>query len=213
VKPLRPFGDITQKHRAPSFRFALSVVVRASGNEGETEMTSKTVCGNAVTNFLSATRRSRVAVAALAGLAMLASSIQGTNAAQTTQVREVDDPGRIAYESQQTLGAGQNSISFPVVPACHRLVIQHVSGTVDFQTGVSQVDVSAGSLHGQGSSNFFSPLIKHGALFDQLVQLYVDAGDTPNVTVDADRPVSQRSLTLTGYLLDCTAAPCAKIAQ
>ena len=38
---------------------------------------SKSVSGNSAANFLSATRRSRVALAALAGLAVLASSIHG----------------------------------------------------------------------------------------------------------------------------------------
>ena len=100
---------------------------------------SKSVCSNSVANFLSATRRRRAAVAALAGLAILSSSIQGANAAQATQVREVDDPGRIAYESQQSIGAGRDTFIFPVVPAGDRLVIQHVSGLVDFQFDVSDV--------------------------------------------------------------------------
>ena len=205
-------SEIAQKHRAPSFGFALPVVVRASGNEGETEMTSKTVCGNAVTNFLSATRRSRVAVAALAGVAMLASSIQGINAAQTTQVREVDDPGRIAYESEQHLGAEQLTVFFPVVPAGHRLVIQHVSGTVTFQSAVSEVNALV--ISPEGFSAFQPPFTKNITQFDQLVQLYVDAGNTPQVTVAAaDALAAFGELALTGYLLDCTAAPCARIAH
>jgi hypothetical protein len=177
-------------------------------------MTSKTVCGNAVTNFLSATRRSRVAVAALAGLAMLASSIQGTNAAQTTQVREVDDPGRIAYQSEQTLGAGKDTFIFPVVPAGHRLVIQHVSAHVNFQSIVGEVKATVSSR--EGFSAFLPPISRNFTQFDQLVQLYVDAGDGPEVQFEGDAGqtgVSNGFMTLTGYLLDCTVAPCAKIAQ
>ena len=100
---------------------------------------SKTDCSNSAANFLCTARRRRVAVAALAGLSLLASSIQGANAAQATQVREVDDPGRIAYESQQSIGAGQDTFIFPVVPAGDRLAIQHVSGLVDFQFDASEV--------------------------------------------------------------------------
>jgi len=176
---------------------------------------SKSVCSNSVANFLSATRRRRAAVAALAGLAILSSSIQGANAAQATQVREVDDPGRIAYESQQSIGAGRDTFIFPVVPAGHRLVIQHISGEVFFQSIVSEVFVSAGSP--EGGSNFL-PLpsfTRNLTLFDQLVQLYVDAGHRPQVVVEANAniPVLNGFLTLTGYLLDCTVAPCATIAQ
>jgi hypothetical protein len=212
VKPRRPFSDIAQKYRAPSFGSALSVVVRASGNEGETEMTSQTVCGNAVTNLLSATRRSRVAVAALAGFALLGLPIQGAvGAPPVAEVRNVDDPGRIAYESQQQIGARQNSISFPVVPTGHRLVIQHVSGLVDFQSAVSEVNAVVNSP--EGFSAFQPPFTKNITQFDQLVQLYVDAGNTPEVTVAADVPVNFAAVTLTGYLLDCTAAPCARIAH
>src|SRR6516164_6092353 len=105
VNPKRPFGDIVWKHRALRFAFALA---RGPGNpcdEGRTEMTevSKSVCSNSAANLLPATRRSRAGLAALAGLAMLASSIQGANAVQPLPVREVDDPGRIPYESLQTI--------------------------------------------------------------------------------------------------------------
>ena len=176
---------------------------------------SKSACSNSAANFLSATRRSRVALAALAGLVMLASSIQRANAA-ATPVRNVDDPGRIAYENEQGLGAGQDFVVFPKVPAGHRLVIQHVSAELRFQSFVSsqvQVLVSGG---GQASSNFLAPFSKSLAGFDQLVQLYVDAGEAPAVQIVADAGLTQVSsgfLTLTGYLLDCTAAPCATIAH
>ena len=101
---------------------------------------SKSVSGNSAANFLSATRRSRVALAALAGLAVLASSIHGAfPASLVAEVRNIDDPGRIPYESQQNIDAGQDAFIFPVVPAGDRLAIQHVSGLVDFQFDVSEV--------------------------------------------------------------------------
>jgi hypothetical protein len=172
-------------------------------------MTSKTVSGNAVPSLLSTASRSRVVVAALAALSLLASPIHGAIAA--TQVRDVDDPGRIAYESQQSVGAGQDTFIFPAVPAGHRLVIQHVSAIVIFPSVVSEV--TAAVFSPEGFSSFLPPLFLNSTRFDQLVQLYVDAGHGPKVTVSADAPVNNGSVTLTGYLLDCTAAPCAKIAQ
>jgi hypothetical protein len=172
---------------------------------------SKSVCSDAATNFLCATRRRRVALAALAGLAMLASSIQGANAAQATPVREVDDPGRIPYESEQTIGAGQDRFIFPAVPAGHRLVIQHVSAIVIFPSVVSEVTVAVTSP--EGFSSFLPPIFANSIRFDQPVQLYVDAGNSPKVVVSANSAVNTGSATLTGYLLDCTAAPCAAIAH
>jgi hypothetical protein len=208
-----------RRHRAetssPQFRLRPSRGGPGIRFKGETEMTevSKTDCRNAVPNWPSAARRSWVVFAALAGLTILAWPIHQAIGAQATQVRELDDPGRIAYESQQTIGAGQFAFIFSAVPAGHRLVIQHVSGLVFFQSDVSLVNVSAGSPKGQGSSNFLGSFSKNTGQFDQLVQLYVDAGDHPQVNVTADQSVSTGFLTLTGYLLDCTVAPCAKIAK
>jgi len=179
-------------------------------------MTSKYGCDTAATNFLSATRRGRVAVAALVGFAVLASSIQGANAAQATQVREVDDPGRIPYQSSETIGMGQRAFLFPAVPVGHRLVIQHVSAHVNLQSAVTnQVEVSVNASD-NGSSNFLSQFSGKLVEFDQPLQLYVDAGDAPEVVVLVDGGltlVSNAFGTLSGYLLDCTVAPCAKIAK
>ena len=176
---------------------------------------SKTDCGYAAPNFLPTARCGGVLCAALASLAILASPIHGALGAQATPVREVDDPGRIAYESEQSIGAGQDFVFFPKVPAGHRLVIQHVSAELHFQSAVSgQVQVLVSS--GQASSNFLAPFSQTLAGFDQLVQLYADAGATPAVQFVADFGLTQVSngfLTLTGYLLDCTAAPCATIAH
>ena len=59
---------------------------------------------NAVPKFLSAARRSGVMLAALAGIAMLASPIHGALGAQATQVRDIDDPGRIPYNLPSSPG-------------------------------------------------------------------------------------------------------------
>ena len=97
----------------------------------------KTHSSDTVSKGLSAARRRGVVFAALASLAMLASPIQAAFGA-VTQVREVDDPGRIAYQSQQSVGTAGIFI-FPKVPAGHRLVIQHVSAEVSFQSNVNSL--------------------------------------------------------------------------
>jgi hypothetical protein len=73
-------------------------------------------------------------------------------------------------------------------------------------------------LVGDAATSLFPPINLQGrAVFDQLVQLYADAGDSPIVTIEADNAtvntIDGGSLTLTGYLLDCTATPCAPIAK
>jgi hypothetical protein len=110
---------------------------------------------------------------------------------------------------------GTSNSIFPVVPAGHRLVIQHVSGDVHFQS-VPNKEVVTIVEADDGASEFFVPFSNTVARFDQPVQLYVDAESAPIVVVVADFGVTRASggaMTLTGYLLDCTATPCAKIAR
>jgi hypothetical protein len=169
---------------------------------------------SALPKIRSAARRSAVVFAALAGLAMLASPIHGAFGAQTTQVRDVDDPGRIPYQSFQNASAGQREFDFPAVPAGHRLVIQHVSGDMNLEFTPNQVEVLVVATG--GASSFFAPFSNTFVKFDQPVQLYVEAGDAPIVGVLGNNgvdPTSRGFLTLTGYLLDCAATPCAKIAK
>jgi len=67
-----------------------------------------------------------------------------------------------------------------------------------------------------GASSFFAPFSGTFVKFDQPVQLYVESGEAANVIVlanDGIDPASRGFLTLSGYLLDCTASPCAKIAK
>jgi hypothetical protein len=152
-----------------------------------------------------------IAAAFAASLAILVYPVGGAIAAQATQIREVDDPGRIAYESEQIIGQGQDRFIFPVVPAGHRLVIQHASAIVIFNSAVSEVTAAVSSP--EGFSTFLPPILSNSTRFDQLVQLYVDAGNHPIVVVGANSTVSAGNMTLTGYLLDCTIAPCAQIAH
>jgi hypothetical protein len=201
------------------------MVAGETSNEGKTEMTEAFVTdpGSTSRKIPAAARRGAAVFAALAGFAMLAAPIHGAFGAQgATQVRNVDDPGRIAYQSTQSGKAGAGfQFTFPAVPAGHRLVIQHISSrNVFFKTTIQEhvfVLVSAGATV-DDSITFFAPFSLALVAFDQAVQLYVDAGGSPSVTVVADNGKTLPNdfgsqLTLTGYLLDCTAAPCAPIAQ
>jgi hypothetical protein len=74
--------------------------------ETENNEVLKTHPNDAGSKGFSATRHSAVVCAALASLAILVSPIHEAVAAQATQVRELGDPGRIAYENEQSIGAG-----------------------------------------------------------------------------------------------------------
>jgi hypothetical protein len=170
-----------------------------------------------VRKFASAARRSTVVFAALASLVTLASPVHEAIGAQVSQVRDVDDPGRIPYQSTLTGTPGPIfQFLFPAVPAGHRLVIQHISGNLHFNAVPTSPAAEAIVFVTGGGSAFAPTFTRNLANFDQLVQLYVDGGDAAQVTVN---PVSANAqalsgfLTLTGYLLDCTATPCAKIAK
>ena len=172
---------------------------------------------NAVAKILAAARRSAAVFATLAGLAMLVPPIHGAFGAQTTQTRNADDPGRIPYQSTLTGTPGPIfQFFFPLVPAGHRLVIQHISGDLHFNAVPTSPAAEAVVFATGGGSAFSATFTRNIASFDQLVQLYVDGGDAAQVTVNplsANAQALSGFLTLTGYLLDCTAAPCAKIAK
>jgi hypothetical protein len=160
----------------------------------------------------------RVRLAALAGLVVFASPMGGALADKPVdRVSSVDDPGRIPYQSvaQQGAGGTQFNFKFPGVPPGHRLVIEHISGDLLFQSPPTR-DVQAAALVSFGAASaFFVSFSNETVLFDQSVQLNVNAGDSPAVFVKADNGTdapTAGNLTLTGYLLDCTSIPCAQIA-
>jgi hypothetical protein len=135
----------------------------------------------------------------------------------------VNDPGRIPYQSEVlgTCDANACITFFPVVPANHRLVIQHFSGEITFSGSPSPLAAvlrgAAGFGPAQSSSMVTANIPAQGpfhatSLFDQSVLLYFDAGKQPLTQVSAPN-IQFADITLTGYMLDCTIAPCAAIAQ
>ena len=171
-----------------------------------------------------------VAAALAASLTAFAAPINATRAAspasnvvvvnpatEPARTRNVDDPGRIAYQSTAACILDSNfcSFDFPAVPKNHRLVVQHVSGDVPFAAGDgkgARVTLDGGA-NGALSSFIAPPSFQGHLLFDQPVLQYIDAGSAPFVSVTADIILDSNSkATISGYLLDCATTHCTAIA-
>jgi hypothetical protein len=138
----------------------------------------------------------------------------------------VDDPGRVAYQSTafaDCAGAGGSCfLALSAVPSGRRLVIQHVSGRLTFTSSPGNVGVEVLATKSGSSviSFFFVPVNPFAggffSFFDQPVLGYLDAGAVPRIDAFSGNPSFAGSttgiFTVSGYLLDCTAAPCAPIA-
>jgi hypothetical protein len=142
----------------------------------------------------------------------------------------IDEPGRAPYvtsvlELGKNCGAGfECDFSFTPVPAGHRLVVQEISGFIQFNFspgGWIEVFLSAsGAPYGQGQTivnlTTFGNTTFGGtrASFTQPLHAYFDAGDVPVISVQArngsfPNDTSTEVGELRGYLIDCTAGPCA----
>ena len=128
----------------------------------------------------------------------------------------LNDPGRIAY--QRSVLSVAFPITFGPVPANHRLVVEHISGELTFTATplLNSIQIQSG-LGNNLLSEFSTPILSNAAFsfFDQPVHFYVDQNQTFNVTPSACCSVSANEVmfTVTGYLLDCSAASCAPIAN
>jgi hypothetical protein len=129
--------------------------------------------------------------------------------------RNVDDPGRIAYQSRTTCDLPGKSCTFlfPAVPKDHRLVVQHVSGRLVFSSDASGVEVDLNGDANRAFSSFLAPpSFQRIGLFDQPVLLYFDGGSIPILFTSADASIQPGEATISGYLLNCATTPCAAIA-
>jgi hypothetical protein len=139
----------------------------------------------------------------------------------------VNDPGRIPYQSEVDRNGssctpnGTEGVcrwGFGPVPANHRLVVEHVTASLDFTAAPTfiSVYVSSDSLL-KLFSTFFAPLNSSGvSVFDQPVRFYVDQSQFFTITVivqSAQFNNVTQQMTVTGYLIDCLAGPCAAITQ
>jgi len=133
----------------------------------------------------------------------------------------VNDPGRIPY--QKVISAKGPFLTFPAVPSGHRLVLQHVSINLSIGNALATTQ-AVGVVY----NNIVVPemlvsmfplavqLLEGGiaqAFVDQPILGYVDAGSAPIVGEGVESGiVGNMVAVLTGYMLDCTVAPCAAIA-
>lgn len=137
--------------------------------------------------------------------------------------RNVDDPGRIPYQSTVTTSSCITYLctwNFPAVPANHRLVVQHLSGYLVFKAATEPFVAGIQSSSGNNTIGFLVPATWANATtsgFDQPILDYFDGGSSFQAFVQGlsniGNPFATASITVTGYLLDCSAAPCAAIAQ
>jgi len=156
---------------------------------------------------------------------------QATNPVPTS---DVDNPGRIPYQSIQrtdTTCFGTDplcQVFFPPVPSDHRLVILHVSGLVGAQTKPTQVNIGAGRqrttsdgrVRVDSLTDFARQAFTVDTSFDQSVLLYFDAGDIPGVDALTEEVNGASSVNITfmkinlsGYLINCKVSKCEPIAQ
>jgi len=132
----------------------------------------------------------------------------------------VNDPGRIPY--QKSVTSSGHPVTFPAVPTGKRLVIQHVSidaslvGVSTSTAVTGDISLSPGPVVGQFGLTILPLGTRTEAIVDQPTLVYADAGQSPTVGLVffPAGPLSFDFMTavLTGYLLDCTIAPCAAIA-
>jgi hypothetical protein len=154
-------------------------------------------------------------------------NVKVTNAATAPVLFvNVNDPGRIPYQSRLEQGGVNDQFTFPQVPGGHRLVIQHVSvraivnppstevfvQVMSSQPIVANIFISFFPVAVMPFSGTFSPAL---AVADQPVLGYIEAGFSPIVNVILSPPNNPNftDVILTGYMEDCTIAPCAAIAQ
>ena len=139
----------------------------------------------------------------------------------------MDDPGRTPFQSNvfNNSCAGFNDctfLNFVPVPAGHRLVITRIAASFLIGPPAANTVLTVSLTGGSASTGFNHawnpPLLNQNPVLSQSVTAYVDAGQT--FFVDAQlgpggSPTFGNAavVTVTGYMLDCTAAPCAPIAH
>lgn len=151
--------------------------------------------------------------------AIVAALVQvvNTNANPVINSR-MDDPGRIPY----LFGTNPNitctnicTFNLPAVPAHHRLVLDHLGGTVPL-TAHGFVEAQLNCLNCADVRNNGILVPDTGVIisvFSTPVHLYFDAGEIPQLNLDAGATIIDQAVTVSGYMLDCSAAPCAAIAH
>jgi len=149
-------------------------------------------------------------------------SVTVTNSAlQPAVTVNRDDPGRIPFQSVVNMNCSGNSCSWLVgFPSPgHRIVVQHVSGLLNFQTQPADVLVLLKRQNSLPISSFFAPappLLLLSA-FDQPVEAFFSDGQIIEVQVILTNgtfkagALNINEITISGYELDCSSAACEPI--
>ena len=150
--------------------------------------------------------------------AQFASPVRVANsAAAPALTSSIDDPGRIPYQSSQTAICTTNVcfFAFPAVPANHRLVVQRVAGYYPGISANAPARLQLTSSGGTFATVRITPSNSFANVFDLAVLAYIDAGQQPQTYANVESGTYGGISTsiLIGYMLDCSAAPCAAIAQ
>jgi len=139
----------------------------------------------------------------------------------------MDDHGRIPYWSEVDGGiavSGQDCLSgcqftFGPVPGGHRLVIERVSAALDLsgqEPGTIFVSMFP-QIGGAGTPNSYAAFVAPPTeFFDVPTLAYVDSQESIviRIILSGGAPLGiSNHVIVRGYLLDCTAAPCAAIAH
>lgn len=134
----------------------------------------------------------------------------------------MDDPGRVPYQSAFngiSACGGHNFClnSFPPVPAGHRLVLTQIAGAHDISVpGPIAISVRIGLGSPSGVLTQFNWDLQSNGSWVLPITAYLDSGVSVSLAENitgANFDIGPQWITLTGYMLDCTAAPCSAIAQ
>jgi hypothetical protein len=148
-------------------------------------------------------------------------TVMNTNANPATTL-DADRASRIPYVSTVSFACGPGISecvpTFTAAPAGFRLVIESVSGDFKLTNGTTIPPNGALGFVNAGSPEwgFSAPIGPTNgstqARFTQLVKAYADPSDgQPVVRVDANWAGGGQTLTLSGYLLNCSLTPCPAI--
>ena len=156
--------------------------------------------------------------------AAVAALVQVSNPATSPVLNSrIDDPGRIPYQNTAVC-PNTNYCQFvpQPVPANHRLVVEHVSAQFESATATAgQCDFSvyvSGSTTAQASGSFLMPpsvFVPNSNISgsNQSIRVSVDPNEFFSFDCRANTTLQAAYLGVSGYLLDCNAAPCAAIAS
>ncbi len=130
----------------------------------------------------------------------------------------MDDPGRIPYQATSTGPCPSASglhceFNFPAVPAGHRLVVQQVAVELVYNGTPQSLAAEVLSETGAILGGLVPPITPFFTTYSQPVKAVVDGGHSLSVRAFTSVALFQSGqVTVSGYLLDCAAAPCAPFA-